>query len=176
MIILNDCDIVYSEDKYLSDLFTESVRANFIAENKNLALSVIPQTFINLFNPDFNKKNYQFSSGTLIERMSGYNFSKYSLGSIFVESKILYKNFNYLIFPLYLIIAFIYFNAFQKNEENSVVFSPIIIPFSWWLYHFSGLDGLHHFLALSREVIQATIIYFLIFKLINLFTKNKNEK
>jgi len=166
----------FDKSLYLSDLFTESVRANFIAENKNLALSVIPQTFINLFNPDFNKKNYQFSSGTLIERMSGYNFSKYSLGSIFVESKILYKNFNYVIFSLYLIIAFIYFNAFQKNEENSVVFSPIIIPFSWWLYHFSGLDGLHHFLTLFREVIQATIIYFLIFKLINLFTNNKNEK
>jgi len=166
----------FDKSLYLSDLFTESIRANFIAENKNLVISVIPQIFINFFDPDFNKRNYQFSSGTLIERMSGYNFSRYSLGSIFVEGKILYKNLNFIFFLIYFIIAFIFFNAFQKNEKNSIIFSPIIIPFSWWIYHFSGLDGIYHFLTLTREIVQATIIYFLMFKVINLFTKNKNEK
>ena len=108
--------------------------------------------------------------------MSGYNFSRYSLGSIFVEGKILYNNLNFIIFFIYLIIAFIFFNSFQKNEKNFILFSPIIIPFSWWIYHFSGLDGLHHYLTLFREIIQASIIYFLILNSINLFVKDENQK
>lgn len=166
----------FDKSLYLSNLFTDTIRDNFISENKKLTLTVIPQIFINFINPNFDKRNYQFSSGTLIERMSGYNFSRYTLGSIFVEGKILYNNLNFIVFFIYLIIAFVFFNSFQKNEKNYILFSPIIIPFSWWIYHFSGLDGLHHYLTLFREIIQASIIYFLILKSINLFVKDENQK
>lgn len=166
-----------SETKFHDNMFYFG--GNFISDNpgeliegmKDRAIATLPENFIKLFNPDYNKNESIYSIGDyyLYLMWGEARLSSFVTGSIWAD---FYTIFGYwYIFAAlpYLTLVYILFNALCLKENNKVYVSAIAICTSWpiFIYGIGGESLVSKAALLAREIPQRIILYAAVFWIIH---------
>jgi hypothetical protein len=152
---------------YLSQNFNKNQKEGFIDFAKMRALSILPQPIIHLFNKDYDKKDYNIANGSLIDRVNyGRDIGGLkNAGHYLVEVFIFFNSYllsGFIVFFLFLTL-FTIFQSLQKNNQDSLVFSPLLIVYILRLSGVANSDNLTGFVTLFlRDVFEGAFIYFII--------------
>ena len=160
---------------YLSENLTDSQKIEFKNFIKNRLISLLPITFINLFDKNFNKQKYIISNGSLLEKINYGNFKGglFNTGSFLVELLIITESYLFTGLILFLanLILFIFLQSFQNNSKKYIQFSPIIFVIIFHYLFLPNSDNSSGFIFNSiRRPLQLAILYFVL----NLFSFNQS--
>ena len=149
-------------DLYNSNYLGHSDIDEFKSFSLNKLLIFLPQNLINIFIKDFDKKIYQVSTGSKIERLAFHNFGgDFNKGSFIVELILITNSyfFSFLIIAILYLFFFYLCSIFQKLNFGKIILSPFIILLTFELIYLSQSDSLSHFFnIIIRQPLQMILL------------------
>tara|TARA_Y100000389_G_scaffold129527_1_gene127006 strand:- start:871 stop:2424 length:1554 start_codon:yes stop_codon:yes gene_type:complete len=169
---------LFDKQLYFQKDFSESQKKEYTNFALKRLVTIFPQNWINVFDENFKKKQYQISNGSLVDRFyfgkdigglknSGHNIAEIIL--IFNSSLV-----SLLFFAFIYLIVMILYDSLQKNEKQTITFSPIISVIVIKLLFITSSDTLLGVINFStRNFIQIILLNFLLILVyIKFFKKN----
>lgn len=162
---------------YDSSFFSFSDKEDFSRFAKFKVLSLFPQNFLKLFLRDYDKREFQLTVGSKIERLAYHRFGgKFNKGSYIAEIFLTTNSyfFTFVIIGLVLLITFYIISCFQKIEDQKIILSPIILILIFKILYSSQSDSLTNFFTFAfRQPVEIILLFNILLFFISNFSKKK---
>jgi len=131
----------------------------------------LPQNIIHIFDKTFYKERFSISSGSFQERLNGIKKGNFSQGSNIVDIKLIFKQYSFAIFISYYVFFFILIQIFQKNKDDKIEISFLILLLAIPITRISVDDSASGYISNLRIFIEVILFNFILIKLFNLLKK-----
>lgn len=133
----------------------------------------IPQNIIHIFDKTFYKERFAISSGSFQERLNGIEKGDFSQGSNIVDIELVFKKYTFIVFISYYVFFFILIQIFQKNKDDKIEISFLVLLLAIPITRISVDDSASGYISNLRIFIEVILFNFILIKLFN-FLKKRN--